>query len=158
MLADDERVRHRVLERFRLRIKTNAPTGAGSYTRGVVLLVGERTSHPEQNKYHAPFCSTKGCSGWLNAKLEEAEIPEKELFWINALDNDGTPMNLRKIYDELEPRQVLALGNVARDHLQKAGISHGMVPHPQYWKRFKHKEPYPLITVLKSITNQGWTT
>ena len=158
MKHTDEAVRQRVLERFRLRIKTKAPTGAGSYTKGVVLLVGEQTSHPEENKYHAPFCSIKGCSGWLNAKLEEAAIPEQELFWINALDNDGTEMDLRKIYDDLEPRQVLALGNVARDQLQKFGISHGMVPHPQYWKRFKHREPYPLITVLKNITNQGWAT
>lgn len=150
MNADDERVRHRVLERFRLRIKTKAPTGAGSYTRGVVLLVGERTSHPERNKYHAPFCSVKGCSGWLNAKLEEAEIPERELFWINALDNDGTPMDLRRIYDELQPRDVIALGRIAERQLQKFGIEHKQVPHPQSWKRFKHHQPYPLIDLLKA--------
>lgn len=144
-----EAVRLRVLERFRLRIKTKAPTGAGSYTKGVILLVGEQTSHPEENKYHAPFCSIRGCSGWLNAKLEEAAIPESKLFWINALDNDGSEMDLRKIYEDLEPTSVIALGRVAERQLLKFGIKHEQVPHPQSWKRFNHHKPYPLIDALK---------
>ena len=148
----DESIRARVLKRFRLGLKTNAPIGAGSYTNGVVMLVGEQVSHPDENKYHAPFCSTKGCSGWLNTLLEEAAIPEEKLFWINAIDNDGTEVNLRQIYDTIEPCTVFALGNVARDQLRKQGItSFGHVPHPQYWKRFKSKQPYPLIVALTGI-------
>jgi hypothetical protein len=144
-------VRGRVLTRFRLGLKTKAPIGAGSFTKDVILLVGERTSHPEENKYHAPFCSTKGCSGWLNKKLDEAEIPEDKLFWVNALDNDGSEVDLRKLYDALEPRAVIALGNVAQKQLKKFEIKHELVPHPQYWKRFKHHEPYPLITLLTGV-------
>jgi len=147
MISED--VRQRVLKRFRLRIKTKAPIGAGSYTKGVVLLVGEQTSHPEQNKYHIPFCSIKGCSGWLNTKLEEAQIPEEQLFWVNALNNDGSQADLRRIYDDLEPRAVIALGRVAERQLLKFGIKHEQVPHPQSWKRFNHHKPYPLINLLK---------
>jgi hypothetical protein len=148
----DARVRARVLERFRLGLKTQAPVGAGSYSNGSILLVGEQVSHPEANKYHAPFCSIKGCSGWLNALLEDAGIPEKKMFWVNALDNDGTEVNLRQICDTIEPCTVFALGNVARDQLRKQGItSFGHVPHPQYWKRFKSKQPYPLIIALQGI-------
>jgi len=150
--AKDKQVGQRVLKRFRLRLRTGATIGAGSYTKGVILLVGEQTSHPDENKYHIPFCSTKGCSGWLNALLEDAGIPEERLFWINALDNDGSDVDLRKIYDELEPCMVIALGNIARDKLKKFDIEgFGIVPHPQYWKRFKHKQPYPLINVLKGF-------
>lgn len=147
-----EAVRSRILKRFRLRLETKAPTGAGSYTKGIVFLIGEQTSHPELNKYHAPFCSTKGCSGWLNGLLEDAGIPEAQLFWLNALDNDGTPMDLKKFCDELQPREVIALGKVADKLLHKHGIPHKEVAHPQSWKRFKHHQPYPLIDMLKEMT------
>lgn len=146
-------VRDRVLTRFRLGIKTKPPRGAGNYTPGVkVMIVGERTSHPDENKYHAPFCSTKACSGWLNALLEAEAIPEESLFWINALDNDGTPMDLDRLYAYLQPGVVFALGKVAEKRLTQCGVPYVAFSHPQYHKRFKHKEPYPLIQALKDST------
>jgi hypothetical protein len=145
-------VRSRILTRFRLGLKTNAPVDAGSFSRGSVLLVGEQVSHPKENKYHAPFCSTKGCSGWLNVLLENACIPEDKLFWVNALDNDGSKVDLANLYAQLQPTTVIAMGNVARDSLRSQGITEfEHVPHPQYWKRFKSKQPYPLIVVLHKI-------
>lgn len=144
----DPRVRDRVLSRYRLGLKTKAPIGAGAFRPGSVMIVGEQTSHPEVNKYHAPFCSTKACSGWLNARLEEVEVPEDKLFWVNALDNDGSEVDLLALYNQLKPPAVFALGNIARDQLKKRGIEHVHVPHPQYWKRFKHSQPYPLIEKL----------
>lgn len=152
MSPKDERVRARVLSRFRLGRITKAPVGAGSFTPGSVMVVGEQTSHPEENKYHAPFCSIKACSGWLNALLEDANIEERKLFWVNALDNDGSEVDLRKLFDFIQPPTVFALGNVARDQLKKHGIEFQHVPHPQYWKRFKNKEPYPLIEQLAGAT------
>lgn len=154
----NEHVRSRVLRRYRLGLQTKAPIGAGAFTTGVVMLVGEQVSHPEENKYHAPFCSTKGCSGWLNNLLEEAGIPEEEMYWVNAIDNDGSEVNLLELHDKLEPRIIMALGNVARDQLKKQGLTFGHVPHPQYWKRFKSKQPYPLITVLTELTGQKFQT
>ena len=149
----DDVVRDRVLERFRLGRKTGAPIGAGNYTPGVrVLLVGEQTSHPEVNKYHAPFCSTKASSGWLNAQLCEAMIDEKDLFWINALDNDGSEVDLKALYAHLKPQFVFALGKVAERQLQKHKITYTAFAHPQYWKRFKSKDPYPLIPTLRICT------
>lgn len=158
--ASDPQVRDRVLKRVRLRFVTKPPIpiGAGAWVEGNVLLVGERTSHPEVNKYHLPFCSIKGCSGWLNALLSEAEIPEERLFWINALDNDGTPVNLGMIYHSLKPSTIIALGNVASEQLHKQGIvRHALYPHPQYWKRFKSKHQYPLIPFLSTLLYEPTT-
>jgi hypothetical protein len=148
MLSSAPQVRDRVLRRYRLGLATKAPIGAGSFTAGSIMLVGEQTSHPEANKYHAPFCSTKACSGWLNALLEEANVPEESLFWVNALDNDGTEVDLGKLASAIEPKVIFALGNIARDQLKKHKLECIHVPHPQYWKRFKNKEPYPLIAQL----------
>jgi hypothetical protein len=144
----DERVRARVLARYRLGLSTKAPIGAGSFTKGSIMLVGEQTSHPERNKYHAPFCSIKACSGWLNSLLEEANIPEDRLFWVNALDNDGTEVNLTRLYEQITPPLVFALGNIAKAQLTKHNLPYIHVPHPQYWKRFKSKEAYLLIPLL----------
>lgn len=156
--ASDPRVRDRVLSRWRLAIKTKAAIGAGSFTYGSVLIVGERTSHPELNKYHAPFCSVKACSGWLNALLEESSIPEDKLFWINALDNDGSEVDLGRLAAFISPPVIFALGNIARDQLIKHKLSHVHVPHPQYWKRFKAKAVYPLINLLVIATNPALNT
>lgn len=145
-----EAVRNRVLHRFMLGRRSGARIGAGNHVKGVkVLLVGERTSHPELNKHHAPFCSIKGCSGWLNGLLEAESIDEKQLAWINALDNDGTPVDLSELWRRLEPHRVFALGKVAEQQLTKHNVPYTAFAHPQYWKRFKHNEPYPLIAALK---------
>lgn len=151
-LVSSEDVRSRVLNRWALGRRTKAPVGAGNYTTGVkVFLIGERTSHPEKNKLHAPFCSVKACSGWLNKQLCEADIDEKSLFWVNALDNDGTPVDLQAMHAHLQPKVVFALGKVAEERLRVYNIPYIAFAHPQYWKRFKHKEPYPLIAALKQV-------
>lgn len=151
-LASTEDVRCRVLTRWGLGRRTKAPIGAGNYVPGVkVFIIGERTSHPEKNKHHAPFCSTKACSGWLNKLLCEADVNEKDLFWVNALDNDGTPVDLRALHDYLQPKHVFALGKVAERQLAEYNIPFLSFSHPQYWKRFKSKQAYPLIAALKGV-------
>lgn len=152
-LVGAEDVRMRVLTRWGLGRRTNAPIGAGNYIPGIsAFIVGERTSHPEKNKLHAPFCSTKACSGWLNKLLCEADIDERKLFWVNALDNDGTSVDLGALYSYLKPKHVFALGKVAERQLAVYNLPFLAFSHPQYWKRFKSKQAYPLINALKELT------
>ena len=47
-------------------------------------------------------------------------------------------------------KSIIALGNVASAELKKLGVSHLRTYHPQYWKRFHHSQPYPLIDLLKN--------
>lgn len=147
-------VRSRILTRFRLGLHTGAPIGAGSFTKGSIMVVGEQTSHPEANKYHAPFCSAQACSGWLNRLLNTADIPEAKLYWVNALDNDGTEVNLGELARAIEPKAIIALGNIARAQLKKHKLDHQHVPHPQYWKRFKSRQVYPLIPLLTQYVSE----
>ena len=118
-----------------------------------VLLIGDRPgpSAPRDDLYvHTPFFSVKHCSGWLNALLHANSIPEQRLAWINSSDRVGTPLNF-DIVKKLKPSVILALGGNAERWLIKNGCSSYIkVDHPQYWKRFKNSEPYPLVDVLKT--------
>lgn len=111
-------------------------------------MVGEQASHPTTAPEQRPFCDDKGCSGWLNKQLEKYKIPEEQLFWVNALNNDGSVVDLAKLNWFLVPREIIALGNVAAEALHNAKLEHTVFGHPQYWKRFKSKEVYPLMEHL----------
>ncbi len=151
---DIKRASSRVIKRWRLRCSTaKNKIGAGNFKPGVTLLVGERVSHPSESSYHAPFCSIRASSGWLNTLLADSTVREEDLYWVNALNNDGTPVDLTEFIAELKPSNVIALGKVAATALEKRYIVHDAVPHPQYWKRFKNSEPYPLIQLLETYGN-----
>lgn len=145
--------KERYERRIQLAQETGAPFGVGSYTQGIILIVGEQASNPEDAPEQQPFCTTKGCSGWLNKMLEIESIPEEALFWVNALNNDSTNIDLQKLVDELKPTCVLALGSVADQVCTEQGVTHEKIYHPQYWKRFRSKERYPLLDRLKQLTD-----
>ena len=125
--------------------------GTGSFILGNILIVGEQAASPSTSPEQEPFCTSRGCSGWLNAKLELAGIPEDLLFWVNALNNDGTTLDLTFYVDQLQPMLVFALGRVAKNSCINQRINHESFPHPQYWRRFRTKEPYPLIVRLEEL-------
>jgi hypothetical protein len=80
--------------------------------------------------------------------LEIENVKEEELFWVNALNNDFTVLNLVELVRLLQPRKVIALGRVAQKSCEDQGISCIKSYHPQYWKRFRNKERYPLLDLL----------
>lgn len=122
--------------------------GAGLFKRGNILILGEQASDPINDPDQKPFCSTRACSGWLNWQMELEDLQEEKFFWLNVLNNDGSKVDLRASVDRLQPSEVIALGNTARSACVKAGIAHVHFSHPQYWKRFRSKEQYPLISHL----------
>ena len=123
---------------------------------GMVLIVGDKPgpSAPTAPDYHhTPFYSTKHCSGWLNSELLKAGVPEDRLVWINSADKDGIPTDYL-IIDKIDPSIVVCLGGNAEKWVNKipehGGEYHAYhkFDHPQYHKRFKNKQPYPLIGFL----------
>jgi hypothetical protein len=141
----------RYLHRIQLKQAT-APEwafGVGAFIKGNILLVGEQASDPKNAPEQQPFCSSKGCSGWLNRLLEEDGVPEDKLYWLNALNNDGSVVNFRSYLAALEPSTVIALGNVAARVCSEQDIPFVKCYHPQYWKRFHSMKPYPLLDLLQ---------
>lgn len=124
--------------------------GLGAHRPGeVTLLVGEQMT--ERHVLDLPFVSASrgGCGPWLADQLEDWGVPERRLYWVNAYFH-GASQRLGFVRD-LRPRLVVALGRCADLRLREAGIGHTSVPHPQFWKRFHHHEPYPLKEVLCGV-------
>ncbi len=125
-----------------------------------VIVVGD-TPGPAASKlpaghHHTPFYSTKNSSLWLNRQLVEAGIDENRTFWINAWSIDGSPAHPSHLSQWSSLQMVALLGGNAEKWFDK--YARGVVPvfvdvvkfqHPQAWKRFRSKEPYPLIGALK---------
>lgn len=125
---------------------------AGNINAKVVLVgdeFGERKN--DDGLYQWPFSSfsNAGCSAWLTRQLIQAGISEDQLCWVNAnqLTEDFATDSI------LRGKTIIALGDNAAHRLlpmNQIGGYH-VVPHPQFWKRFHTKKPYPLIELLRSL-------
>ena len=118
--------------------------------RGRVTLVGEAFPPVADRDplYQWPFGSfcRDGYSMWLGEQLDAADISERDLFWISA--DALTPA----IKDHRAP--IVALGSEATRRLAECGrLPEHIVEYPQFWKRFHHNETYPLIDVLRGLTD-----
>lgn len=126
---------------------------------GSVLVVGEGPSpYAIQRGLVSPFVNYDGagCSQWLTAQLEEAGLDEDRLCWVNALDALGRPQaeQVFALTQVVDFRAVVTLGGVAGDLLDRYASGRAerhKMPHPQYWKRFHHSLPYPLISKLQEL-------
>lgn len=134
------------------RVENQGP-GSGSFKRGNTLLVGERLSEKTAAS-HLPFVSwdRNGCVGWLSEHLEAWGVSEDALYWMNAFNNDGKPVDPEPWVHELAPRQVISLGAIAEQWVITNGINKiyktRRVAHPQHHKRFHNKQPYNLKDYL----------
>lgn len=113
---------------------------------GVVLVgedFGERKDHDPFYQWPFASFSGSGCSHWLTKQLDEADISEQVLFWLNA-DQDLSGLKHAK--------RVVALGRKADQALAEAGFKdYAVFDHPQFWKRFNATQSYPLINYLKDL-------
>jgi hypothetical protein len=92
-----------------------------------------------------PFVSFSGteCARWLTQQLEDANVSERELLWLNGDD----PL-LNEIVAAHSRKRTFALGSRASGALHALGIKHLHVPHPQHAKRFNYHGGYRLIKEL----------
>lgn len=118
----------------------------------VTLLVGDRMNAPPADGVDLPFVSfnSSGCSVWLADELERAGVSEASLYWINAFNADGGATDAAFVA-QLRPRKIVALGVHATAWCEAAKFAHVTVAHPQYHKRFKAHEPYPLCALLQEV-------
>jgi hypothetical protein len=120
---------------------------------GEILLMGDRPapSAPNDPTFHfTPFAALTHSSLYLNVLLEQFAIDEEQLGWMNAYDRAGIATDTRPL--SYRWSHVFALGFSPSSFLTKAGVPHTRVMHPQAWKRFHSKEPYPLIGLLSLAT------
>jgi hypothetical protein len=124
----------------------NRGPGLGAFKPGVTLVVGDQVSprapHRERNW---PFVADTGCSPWFTDKLLELDVNEGGLYWVNARDHRDKQTKAQPWYDLLQPRRVLALGEVARRWCRQQLPTNApvvLLEHPQHRKRFHHHRPW----------------
>lgn len=122
--------------------------GIGNFSQGNILLVGEQPG-PDSFGFDTPFVGS-GSGIWLLRQLESNNIDENELYWINAKNAAGVEAE-QDFVDFLKPRKIITLGTTARVWAKELSTEFKVITvyHPQYWRRFKAKEAYPLIPLLK---------
>jgi hypothetical protein len=148
--ALDKPVRMAIINRIIFRKRRFLALQAGTWQpAGHILLVGDRPapSAPDDPNFHyTPFGALWNSSLWVNQQLEQFAIDEDVLGWVNSADLHGKPLPHDVL--KLQWSQVIALGGNASKWLRGADVEHQLVQHPQAWKRFHGKEPYPLIGLL----------
>jgi len=84
----------------------------------------------------APFNSTSG--EYLYRSLQSAGI-QNDVCIFNSRLIDGR--EIQDVWDSWPfPGTTIALGKKASERLERVGVEHVMVPHPQYMRRFHHKD------------------
>jgi len=110
------------------------------------LVVGEMSNHPI---YDLPFFSTTGSSAYLINTLMRLQIGHN-YYLTNAYRKAGDCRMLRPIIEQLPHlKRVFGLGRTACDVLNKQGIPHLVLPHPQFYHRFKHHEAMNYLLLFK---------
>lgn len=120
----------------------------------VTVIIGEQPAGESKQQRMYPFMAMDGCSGWLNRQLAEIHLDNLKMFWVNALNLDGSE-NDPRIVNSLNPKEIICLGKIAEKWAKKNGWEITTYPHPQYWKRFKSKLPYPLVGHLRRTCSKA---
>lgn len=109
----------------------------------VALLVGERRSSPKRNPDPTPWTlkpfgpyGKNSCGQWLLDRLDE--IGSTRVGLANAHEPG---QDLVALWERLDSPPTVSLGGEASAELRRLGLFHTRVAHPQWAKRFKHKEP-----------------
>lgn len=133
-------LKHRSLqERARLYRKLDV-NGWGSLEKGKRLLVGDKLNNSMPNAIY-PFYSTSnsGCGTYLFESLSLTTLRPSDLHIINVREYKNQVINVKRIVEFLQPSSIVALGKDAHLELSRQGIKvTSEIPHPQYWRRFKH--------------------
>lgn len=131
--------------------KKHSFPGIGRFKTGNILIVGDKPG-PKSYGRNLPFVGNTGSGLWLLQQLEIEEQPfisEANLYWINSRDCYSKECSNSFVAD-LKPTKIIALGNNAEAWCSKISEQYEIIkiPHPQFWKRFKNKELYPLMEKL----------
>lgn len=116
-----------------------------------VLLLGDRHNPNNDPWYRAAFGPWGGSGKWLMETL--LDLPPKELSGLalaNALEED-----LPFLMDAIRPASVVALGRNAEAECERLGIQCGYVPHPQWYRRFRHARGAEYLGLICDQV-EGW--
>jgi thymidylate kinase len=122
-----------------------------------LLLLGDRHGEgprglrPDAVHHRAAFVPYGGTSGrWLTECIVQSSLSTRRVGIANSNQED-----VEALWHTLDRPTVVALGAQAEEALLDTAIPHGLVPHPQYMRRFHHhlKKEYVQAILAASISN-----
>lgn len=117
--------------------------GVGEYLGNPIMLVGESYTDGQWvgPRINRALSKLTGSSVYLSRALRFNS--DKTYYLTNAKKYEEPYWCERALQEEVrlvQPSKVIALGEVAHQHLFAARIAHQQVEHPQYRKRFKYDQ------------------
>lgn len=112
--------------------------GTGTLEQNQVLLIGDQRNLKRGGTDETPFMTRKPVSSGntLFKILRGAGLSPWQVHLHNAYDRAGRAYDLQGLAEYLLPRQIVSLGRKAHVQLQKFGLPHLELPHPQWIRRF----------------------
>lgn len=114
---------------------------AGTGDSPAILFVGDQ-SKPKTRRDIWPFFEYGNSSLWFTEKLEEFDIPEHKLAWVNAHNARGEvdPL-LHATIRNINPQRIVTLGDNAHRAVRDLGYQTRVyqLRHPQYYRRFNRE-------------------
>jgi len=132
--------------RARLITKLSDRTYVGQLWPTYLIVGDERNARPRPDLTR-PFTPVNGsgCSTWL----WDAVVATGYHTEVGIVNANESGVALTYLWRELDEPRVVALGNRAASRLYAAGIEHRIIYHPQYAKRFQHKDFDGYVASLK---------
>lgn len=122
----------------------------GSLSPGILLL-GDRHNPNNNPWYEAAFGPWAGSGLWLLESLLTLGCATRSTMALaNAMEE-----NVGSLVKELNPDSVVALGRSAQARCRKAGIEPGVVPHPQYARRFLNRQREGYAQLIERVAESG---
>lgn len=116
-------------------LEFNIRNVAGHLQTAKWLLVGDTVNHPDYKRCW-PFMIHANSTLFMAQAMNTLGCSEEEFMWTNVDCAEG---HLEKLLALKPGLKVVALGLKAESTLNKMGITHTLVPHPSYGKRFMNQ-------------------
>lgn len=119
-----------------------------------ILLLGERHSTGAQTArrpaYRAAFVPYPGTSGrWLSETLVSSTLADQPIGLANAAQE-----NLPQLVRTLNEPRVVALGRRAAEYCEAVHLEHGIVPHPQFMRRFHAGQRFSYAEAIRHAADE----
>lgn len=123
---------------------------SGKVVKNLIMFIGDKFNENVALPNQHAFSDYKGSSDYLHQALELSGYASQ--FY---LTNSNKPENLfLEEYYNLSPSILISLGKPPSDFLNKIGIPHKSIVHPQYYKRFINSKPIYYGNLIRKVIEE----
>ena len=126
-----------------------------------LMLVGDQVNDEDASEFKLPFAPVAGSSGDFLMDAIYRNWPReglKHVLIVNSRRPDGTHEDLVRINRLAGSPPIVALGRKAQQVLERQALVHGVVPHPQWVRRFRYHDKNRYAQSIGQASEMGIDT